>query len=188
MCFQRELQKREAHVEFLTKKAREANESKGGLEDNNLKLQRQIRELSANLTESKDDLLRLQPASQVSDNEISEQYSNLCQQIAGWVDDQTEDPEFLEEYFKDLKTIDDLPEAVRSHLTSRQLKIAKQSPQCLPLLLQYLVNSYVRQHILADDIYLFALDCRNVALLKVIEQGMKLLEPKRGKANRKAKL
>ena len=178
--FQHEYRKRENHLGYLTKQTREANNEKETMEEENRKMQRKIRELSTSLTECRDDLLRLQPPSQVSDSEISDQYSDLCQQIASWVDDRTEDPDVLEEYFDKLQSISDLPQDFRLDVNNRQFKFAKQCPECLPLLLQYLVHCRLLEITLGPSIFLFALDELNVSLLQGIEEGMTGLEPKRG--------
>ena len=179
---QHELEKRDSHIEMLTNQTREANHEKDELDGGNRRLQRQIKELSANLTECKDDLLRLQPTSQTSDSEIAERYSNLCQQIAGWVDDQTEDVETLEERFEGLNTTEDLnlDPTLALYTTQDHLKLAQEHPDSVPLLLQYLIHCYLDQYVLGDSIYFYGLDVHNVGLLQQVEQGMKLLEPKRG--------
>ena len=178
--FQHEFRKREGHLGYLTKQTRDANSEKDAIEEENRKLQRKIRELSANLTECRDDLLRLQPPNQTSDSEISDQYSNLCQQIAGWVDDQTENPDILEAYFQSLHTVADLPQEMRMDVNNRHFKFAKQSPECLPLFLQYLIHCRLREEILGPSIFVFGLHESNVMLLQGIEEGMADLEPKRG--------
>lgn len=177
---QYERRKREAHMEFLTEQTREANEDKASIESESRKLQRQIRELSTNLTDCKDDLLRLQPTNQVSDNEISDQYLNLDQQISGWVDDKTEDPQFLEAQIDKIETIEDLPASFREYLRSDHLKMAAKYPDSQPVLVRYLVHRFLVSFIFDDDIYLFGLDSRIINLLKGLEEGMKLLEPRRG--------
>ena len=177
---QHERHKRETHMEFLTEQTREANDCKSRLEAEARKLQRQIRDLSGSLTECKDDLLRLQPTSQVSDNEISEQFSNLDQQIAGWVDDRTDESTILEEKIANLKTVDDLPELLRMFATPEHLRLAKKYPNSQPLLLQHFIHCYLQASILSSDVYLFGLDQRNIALLQGMEEGMKKLEPHRG--------
>lgn len=176
-----ERQKREAHMEFLTEQTREANEEKASIESESRKLQRQIRDLSTNLTECKDDLLRLQPTSQVSDNEISDQYSNLDQQISGWVDDKTEDSQILEDQLDNIKRIEDLPDLLRGYLNSDHLKMVKKYPDSQPVLVRYLIYRFLGSFVFDNDIYLFGLDARYVALLKGLEEGMKLLKPHRGK-------
>ena len=178
---QYERQKRDAHMESLTAQTREANEGKASLEAVNRRLQRQIKELSDNLTECKDDLLRLQPTSQVSENEISDQYANLDQQISGWVDDRTEDSQVLEEQIDKIKSLDDLPQLFKQYMNSDRLKLAKKFPESQPLLLRYLIHCCLGTFVLGNDIYLFGLDSRNIALLQGIEAGMKSLEPRRGK-------
>ena len=177
---QYERQKREAHMDFLTEQTREANEEKSATESECRKLQRQVRELSTHLTECKDDLLRLQPVSQVPDNEISDQYSNLDQQITGWVDDKTEDSQTLEDQFEKLKVSEDLPDLFKAYLSSDQLRMGRKYPESQPILLRYLIYRYLDTFIFDDDIYVFGLDARSIELLKGLEEGMKLLEPRRG--------
>ena len=177
---QHERHKREVHMEFLTEQTREANDGKERLEGENRRLQRQVRDLSANLTECKDDLLRLQPTSQVSDNEISEQFSNIDQQIAGWIDDRTEDSTLLEDRIGGLKTVDDLPELLRMFATSDHLRLAKKYPNSQPLLLRYFMHCYLETFILSHEVYLFGLDSHHITLLQGMEEGMKQLEPRRG--------
>jgi len=177
-------QKRESHMEFLTEQTREANEEKSSVEVECRKLLRQIRELSNNLTECKDDLMRLQPTSQVPDNEISDQYSNLDQQITGWVDDRTEDSQILEDQFEKIRSSEDLPDLFRGYLASDQLRMARKYPESLPIVLRYLIHRCLGTFVFSDEMYLFGLDSRSVELLKGLEEGMKLLEPRRGKSAR----
>lgn len=171
-------------MEFLTGQTREANEEKASVEAECRKLQRQVRDLSASLTECKDDLMRLQPTSQVSDNEISDQYSDLDQQISGWVDDKTEDSQILEDQFDKIKAIEDLPELFRDYISNDQLRMAKKYPDSQPILVRYLVHRYLETFVFDNDIYLFGLDSKNIALLRGLEEGMKLLEPRRGRSLR----
>ena len=167
-------------MEFLTEQTREANDGKERLEGEMRKMQRQMRDLSANLTECKDDLLRLQPTSQVSDTEISELFSNVDQQIAGWVDDKTEDAAVLEDKIRGIKTVDGLPELLRKFATSDHLRLAKKYPDSQPLLLRFYIHRYLQTFILSGEVYLFGLDARNIALFQGMEEGMKQLEPRRG--------
>ena len=175
-----ERHKRETHMESLTEQTREANDGKERLEAEGRRLQRQMRDLAANLTECKDDLLRLQPTSQVSDNEISDQFSNLDQQIAGWVDDKTEDSTVLEEKIGSIKAVEELPEMLRIFAIPDHLRLAKKYPDSQPLLLRYFIHCYLQNFILSGEVYLFGLDARNIALLQGMEAGMKQLEPRRG--------
>ena len=177
---QHERQKRETHMESLTEQTQEANEAKSSLEAECRRLQRQIRDLSDNLTECKDDLLRLQPTSQVPDNEISEQYEDLDQRISGWIDDRTEDSQLLEEQFDKIMTSEDIPDLFKPYLTTDHIRMAKKYPGSQPTILRYLIHNVLDKFIFNDDIYLFALDVRNIGMLKGLEEGMKLLEPRRG--------
>ena len=179
---QYERNKRESHMEFLTEQTREANESKGSIESECRRLQRQVRELSEHLTECKDDLLRLQPTSQVPDNELADLYSNLDQQITGWVDDRTEDSEVLEEQFENIKAPEDLPDLFIGYLSSDQLRMARKYPESQPTVLRYLIHQVLDTFVFDSEIYLFGLDAHNISLLRSLEEGMTLLEPRRGES------
>ena len=177
-----ELEKRDTHIEMLTKQTRDANSEKDEMESNNRKLQKQIKELNSNLTECKDDLLRLQPSSQISDSEIGERYSNLAQQITSWVDDQTEDSETIETRFEALKSKESLKldPILEMYIAEAHIKIVQDHPSSLPLLIQYLVHRCLEQYVMGNGLYFFGLDIRDVRILQEAEQGLKLLEPQRG--------
>ncbi|KAG8532936.1 uncharacterized protein KY384_002814 [Bacidia gigantensis] len=177
--FQQEYRKRDAHLSYLTKQTRDANGEKEAAEEESRKLQRKIRDLSASLTECRDDLLRLQPPPQASDSEVAEMYSNLVGQISGWVDEKTEDPEKLEAWFDNLKTPSEIPQDFRNDLPQRLYKIAKQHPECLPSLMQHLIHSKILVEILSPKVFVYGLDENNTLLLQGIEEGMSELEPKR---------
>ncbi|MDI1489566.1 MAG: hypothetical protein OHK93_000763 [Ramalina farinacea] len=177
--FENEFRKRDTHLSYLTKQTRDANSDKENLEDETRRLNRKIRELSTSLTEARDDLLRLQPTAQISDSEIAEQYSNLCQQIAGWVDDATEDTEALETYFERINNLNELHTSIRDDVTNRMLGFAKKQQECLPLLLQHLIHCKVHEEILGTRIYVYGLDDAHASLLRGIEEGMADLTPKR---------
>lgn len=177
-----ELHRRNAHMESLTQQTRDAIEEKKDAEIAVRKLARENRNLQENLTECKDDLLRLQPPSQISDSELSEQYSSLHQQISKWVDDETEDSQLLEKCFEDLSiTKEDLPELLQKSLNNELLRLGKKQPSSLPLILRYIIHCHLDQHIFREDIHLFGLNDHNTCLLRSIELGMKELEPSRGK-------
>lgn len=173
--------RRKVLMESLTQQTRDAIEEKNDAENTVRKLARENRNLQENLTECKDDLLRLQPPSQISDSELSEQYSSLHQQISKWVDDETEDSQLLEQRFEDLSIKEDLPELLRKSLSNEHLRLGKKQPSSLPLILRYIIHYHLDQHIFREDIQLFGLDDHNALLLRGIELGMKKLEPPRGK-------
>lgn len=181
--YRQQIHKQKILIESLTLQTREANEEKADAENSVRRLARQNKELNENLTECKDDLLRLQPPSQMSDSELSEQYSNLHQQISKWVDDETEDSLFLEQRFENLSASNEPPELLRKCLTIDHFRLGKKYPQSQPLILRYIIHYYLDQHIFRDDIHLFGLDSQFTAFLRGIEQGMRELEPRRGMIN-----
>ena len=176
-----ELLRRKALAESLTMQTREANEEKVGFEHSLRKLQKQNRELSENLTECKDDLLRLQPPSGIPDSEVAEQYSNLAQQISRWVDDVTEDSQATEAQFESLAKHMDVPGLLKPYLTDEHIRLGRKFPNSQPYILRYVIHRYLESCMLDNDVYLFGLDTRTIALLQGMERGMKELEPPRGR-------
>lgn len=176
-----ELQRRKGLVESLTVQTREAVAEKGAMELSVRKLQKQNRDLSENLTECKDDLLRLQPPSQTPDSELAEQYSSLAHQISKWVDDETEDTTATEAKFDCLTKNEDLPESLKPYLADEHIRLGKKHPNAQPYILRYLIHFYLEGCIFGEDVHLFGLDSRTIALFEGIEQGMHELEPPRGK-------
>jgi len=176
-----ELQRRRGLVESLTIQTREANAEKANAELSVRKLQKLNKDLSENLTECKDDLLRLQPPSQTPDSELAEQYSSLAQQISRWVDDEIEDSTATGVRFDGLTSNEDLPQSLQPYLTDDHIRLGKKHLNAQPYILRYIIHCYLESCILGDDINLFGLDSRTVALFEGIEQGLHELEPPRGK-------
>lgn len=182
--YRQQLHKQKSMIESLTFQTREANEEKADAEAIARRLARQNKELNENLTECKDDLLRLQPPSQISDSELAEQYANLHEQISKWVDDETENSQLLEQRFENLSTSnEESPELLRKCLTRDHFRLGKKYPQSQPLILQYIIQYHLDQYVFRDDILLFGLDSQFTAFLRGIEQGMRVLEPQRGIVN-----
>ena len=175
-----ELIKRKTLVESLTLQTREENDSKATHEATARKLQKQNRDLHENLTECKDDLLRLQPPSQIPDSELAEQYSSLAQHISRWIDDETEDSQGMETCFETLSKAEDLPKSLKPYLTDEHIRLGKKSPNAQPFIIRFVVHRYLEHHIFGNDVYLFGLDPRSIGLFEGIEQGMQSLEPPRG--------
>ena len=176
-----ELQRRKSLVESLTVQTREANAEKANAELNVKKLQKQNRDLSENLTECKDDLLRLQPPSVTPDSEIAEQYTSLTQQISRWVDDETEDAQATEARFDALMKNEDLPEALKPYLADGHIQLGKKHPNAQPYIIRYIIHSFLETCMLGNEVYLFGLDTRMISLFEGMERGMHELEPARGK-------
>ncbi|KAL8991881.1 MAG: hypothetical protein Q9188_007684, partial [Gyalolechia gomerana] len=174
-----QLEKTKLHMDQLTFQTREANEEKATYESKLQTLQKQNARLNEDLTECRDDILRLQPPSQLPDSKIAEEYANLHQQIASWVDDEAEDSESMETQLGSLLADKDAPELLKSILDNDLIKATRRYPDAEPLILRYIIQSYIHQSILADDIYLFGLDEHNETILRSIAHAMEDLEPKR---------
>ena len=175
-----ELIRRKTLVESLTLQTREANDEKAAHEATARKLQKQNRDLHENLTECKDDLLRLQPPSQTPDSELAEQYNSLTQHISRWVDDETEDSQGMETCFEGLSKADDLPDPLKPYLTDEHIRLGRKSPNAQPFIIRFVIHRYLENCVFGNDVYLFGLDPRSISLFEGIEQGMHELEPPRG--------
>ncbi|KAI4271491.1 MAG: hypothetical protein LQ337_005971 [Flavoplaca oasis] len=174
-----QLEKTKLHMDQLTFQTREANEEKAAYENKLQTLQKQNARLNEDLTECRDDILRLQPPSQIPDSKIAEEYSSLYQQIASWVDDEADDTQFMETSLTDLATDKKAPELLRAYLDPDLIRLTKKHSDAEPLVLRYIIQLHLHRVILADDIYLFGLDEHNITMLRSIEHAMEALEPKR---------
>ena len=175
-----QLDKTKLHMDQLTFQTREANEEKAAYESKLQALQKQNARLNDDLTECRDDILRLQPPSQIPDSKIAEQCSNLYQQIASWVDDEAEESSSMETQLGNLFADKEAPELLKSCMDGDLIRATRKHSDAEPLILRYIIQCHLHRMILTDDIYLFGLDDHNVTILRSIEHAMEDLEPKRG--------
>ncbi|KAL8679702.1 MAG: hypothetical protein Q9186_004020 [Xanthomendoza sp. 1 TL-2023] len=174
-----QLEKTKLHMDQLTFQTREANEEKAAYETKLQHLQKLNSRLNEDLTECRDDILRLQPPTQIPDSKIAEGYSSLYQQIASWVDDEAEESQSMESRMSDISTDKDAPELLKAYLDTDLIRLTKKYSEAEPLILRYIIQLHMHRLILADDIYLFGLDEHNITILRSIEHAMESLEPKR---------
>ncbi|KAL8685811.1 MAG: hypothetical protein Q9218_007531 [Villophora microphyllina] len=174
-----QLDKTKLHMDQLTFQTREANEEKASYESKLQNLQKQNARLNEDLTECRDDILRLQPPSQIPDSKIADEYANLYQQIASWVDDEAEDSSAMETQLENIHTDKDAPQLLKTCLDSDVLRATRKHSDAEPLILRYVIQTHLHQRILADDLYLFGLDDHSIHLLRTIAHSMADLEPKR---------
>ncbi|KAL8801673.1 MAG: hypothetical protein Q9182_004310 [Xanthomendoza sp. 2 TL-2023] len=174
-----QLEKTKLHMDQLTFQTREANEDKAAYETKLQNLQKLNNRLNEDLTECRDDILRLQPPTQIPDSKIAEGYSNLYQQIASWVDDEAEESQSMEARMAEVAADKDAPELLKAYLDSDLIRLTKKYSEAEPLILRYIIQLHLHRLILADDIYLFGLDEHNITILRGIEHAMEDLEPKR---------
>ncbi|KAL8636143.1 MAG: hypothetical protein Q9228_006430 [Teloschistes exilis] len=174
-----QLEKKQLHMDQLTFQTREANEEKANHESKLQTLQKQNARLNEDLTECRDDILRLQPPSQIPDSKIVDEYANVYQQIASWVDDEAEDSSAMETQLEKILTDKDAPQLLKTCLDSDIIRATRKHSDAEPLILRYVIQTHLHQRILADDLYLFGLDDHSVTLLRTIAHSMEDLEPKR---------
>lgn len=167
-------------MDQLTFQTREANEEKAAHESKIQNLQKQNNRLNEDLTECRDDILRLQPPTPIPDSKIAEAYSALYQQIAGWVDDEAEESQSMESRLADIANDKDASDLLKAYIDPDLIRLTKKYAEAEPLILRYIIQLHLHRVILADDIYLFGLDEHNITILRSIEHAMDDLEPKRG--------
>lgn len=175
-----QLEKTKLHMDQLTFQTREANEEKAAYETKLQSLQKQNNRLNDDLTECRDDILRLQPPSQIPDSKIAEEFNGLYQQIASWVDDEAEDSSSMEARLGSLLADKDAPELLKSILDNDLIRVTRKYADAEPLILRYIIQIHIHRCILADSLYLFGLDEHNETILRSIAHAMEALEPKRG--------
>lgn len=175
-----QLEKTKLHMDQLTFQTREANEEKTTYESKLQNLQKQNSRLNEDLTECRDDILRLQPPSQIPDSKIADEYNNVYHQIASWVDDEAEESSAMETQLANLLADKDAPGLLKSILDNDLIHATKRYPDAEPLILRYIIQMHIHRCILADTIYLFGLDEHNEIILRSIARAMEDLEPKRG--------
>ncbi|KAL8833282.1 MAG: hypothetical protein Q9170_004365, partial [Blastenia crenularia] len=135
-----QLEKTKLHMDQLTFQTREANEEKAAYEAKLQTLQKQNARLNEDLTECRDDILRLQPPSQIPDSKIAEEYANLHQQIASWVDDEAEDSQSMETQLGNLLADKDAPDLLKLILDNDLIKATRRYPDAEPLILRYIIQ------------------------------------------------
>ena len=135
--------------------------------------------LQIQLQECKDDLFRLQPFNEIADSTILQQYETLNQQIASWVDDL---------FFR----IDD--ENAHREASGRPMRPVLQvenanlqnllasSPNASEYWLKYYLHCLLQQEFFVEGVYLSCLPESYVGFIKIIEESMGALEPKRGRS------
>ncbi|SLM40395.1 hypothetical protein LPUS_01406 [Lasallia pustulata] len=135
--------------------------------------------LQSQLQECKDDLFRLQPLNQISDSTILQQYEILNQQIASWIDT----------FFCWIDGENALREAsgrpLHPHFQVEDASLQglfASSPNAAEYWLRGWLHSRLQMEVFVEGIYLSCLPEDYVELIKVIEQSMRALKPKRGKS------
>ena len=176
----RQLEKTKLHMDQLTFQTREANEEKAKYESKLQSFQKENNRLKDDLTECRDDILRLQPPSQIPDSKIADEYANLFQQIASWVDDEADESSSMESRLETLHHDKDAPELLKAYVDHDLIQVARKHSDAEPLLLRCIIQLHLHQYVLADDLYLFGLDDHSITLLRTIAHSMEDLEPKRG--------
>ncbi|KAI4211508.1 MAG: hypothetical protein LQ351_005684 [Letrouitia transgressa] len=174
-----QMDKSKHHMESLTFQTREANEEKVALEAKILNLERQNQRLNNDLTECRDDIMRLQPPSQIPDSKIAEQFANLYQEIASWVDDKCEDSQMMDSQLGNLYANKESPDHLKTYLDGDMIRLVKRNPEAEPLILRYVIHCQLHQLILNDRIYFFGLDDHTENIVRSVEESMGELEPKR---------
>ncbi|KAL8977275.1 MAG: hypothetical protein Q9205_006884 [Flavoplaca limonia] len=130
-------------------------------------------ELNGNL---KEDLLKRQPASQVADSKIADQYSNLQQNISSWVDGEVR--RFEKQYKSDHGGSYPHFNVFRYGGIPGQAQFLEAEQRFGG---EYMVESYVQYELgrllFGEAMIFFALDTTEAIFMKTVEEGLQKLDP-----------
>ncbi|SLM36102.1 hypothetical protein LPUS_05536 [Lasallia pustulata] len=119
----------------------------------------------------------LQPPGQVSDEEVTRQYDNLCEQVARWVAEEFQDPYALQKEMEVILARQHFHKLLGKHFGHEQVLLARDHASSHRLILQYLIQCHLEHSILGENIYLFGLGDREAAFLQTIEDRMNVQTP-----------
>lgn len=147
------------------------------LEGENADLQDAQRKLAASqeeLSACKDDLFRLQPVSQISDSDISQQFESIGQQVIHWIDAE------IAAFDKQHPGLE--AEQIFSVGNDKDASaFMARWPTAGEYLARYLINRYLRKNFFEGNIRLLGLPAETAQLLLSAQQSMASLDPPRGK-------
>ena len=144
-----------------------------------LKLQAREEELQ----KCKDELFDLQPPSQISDDQIGNEWERLCGNITRWIDDQAGGTGSVGSELNKLRQMDEFNDTVSQYWgNDRQelVQVASRYPYVIDVLIRYNIHCLLEERVFDQSVYMFGLGHKSAELLNVIEKQMNALEPRRG--------
>lgn len=120
-----------------------------------------------------DDLFRLQPRTQVSDTEISQEFEELCLHIISWID-------------KEIEISEKKRSQVRFvHMFSagrdpNGTQLLRDHPEAGEYLVRYMIHHLLLTDVFAEKVYLFGLSKDVKAALQTAEEAMAYQSPGKG--------
>lgn len=151
-----------------------------GLEKRLSESREKIKALEAQNTAYKDDLFRYQPATQLSESEISQRYENLSDRILAWVDHE------IRQFDEEWKAIygEYPPNCLLFSCDQRIPKgayfLETYSEHGGEFLLRSAIHCLLQRKLFDNEDVLFAVSGKEEDLLEAIEQGMEKLEQNKG--------
>jgi len=150
------------------------------LEDLVRSSQTRINDLADELRICKDELFCLQPATQVSDTQISTAWETLCGNIVQWIDDQAGDFTNLTSQLKILQDDGQLTPMVSLYWGRDRQEMALRHRNILDDLLRYNIHCLLERTVFAHEVYMAGLTPEESEVLSTVESTMVLGEPRKG--------
>ena len=121
----------------------------------------------------KDDLFRLQPADQVPDTEIIDDFEFLCQQIQNWIKVELSNYEAANPQSKIEIFIYNSKEAITAALLRKFQSVGE-------YWVRYEIHRHLQEYMLDDEIHLLGPEDHVLNIFRKIESSMTKLDPPRG--------
>ncbi|MCJ1404054.1 hypothetical protein MMC11_007278 [Xylographa trunciseda] len=153
-------------------------ESNRKAQDEVSELQNTCAALQRNLTACKHDLFSLQPSNQISDSEIADKFEHLSQQISQWSDETFKDIDWMQQRLED-RLVDHTYFPIAKSVDPESDEMLKHIPSAAEFFMHHVIFQHLQQTVFDEENYLFGLHPGIGAIFRLIENRMRLLEPKR---------
>ena len=130
-----------------------------------------------------DELLELQPPSQISDTQIGDEWGRLCGNITRWIDDQAGGTGSVNSKLNTLRETDGFEDTVAQYWGNDRQELiqhASRYPYIIDVLIRYNIHCFLEERVFDQSVYMFGLGQKGAELLNVIEEQMSALRPPRG--------
>lgn len=140
--------------------------------------------LEKDLTECREQILRMQPFKQASQLQISEAYTSLCSAIEGWAEKHFGDLEDLAKAIKFLDLSQESEDIIAELLMSTgEMQLLEARPDISIYMIMYMIMLHLFRDIFQSRRWVIGMGDNEENLLQDILSSMKRLEPPRGKSN-----
>ena len=138
-------------------------------------MEEKIKEQEREIRTYRDELLNVKPSEQITDSQVEDKYSNLCESIRAWVDGRVSN---FEAGGGDLSNLSNT--STEPHLRT----IIQELPASLESLVEAKVHSMLQQHLLNRKIEFWGLGEVETRMIHRATSSMQTLNPPRGMSKR----